>query len=291
MGWEEYLDLAVHGVSDKYQARRYKAHFRAQLLERFEYARGEGLTKEEAMGEAMAWLGDPLQLAARVSGPITEQRGWLWLLSVAQLIVGVSIVAFSLRTESFAALALGRIMALWGVVSTGLQTRRSRPLRLHLKMLRLRFHHAGHPLALREFGRMAIVGFATGIILALVASLPWSVVNANMFHPVFVSTTSSLVLSGVVVSVPWIWLRHWLGPGFYMVVLQAWAALSAAVGATALILWHEAFAPPPLFNWQPEMLAAGGWLFNFALLRFITVLTTLKERVLVGLDEEHPLLF
>lgn len=291
MDWEQYLEVAVHSVADKYQARRYKAHFRAQLLERFEQARGDGVPDQQAMTNAMAALGDPMRLAERVAEPIRQQRGWLWLLSVSQLLIGISIVAVSLRTQSFAALGLGRIMALWGVLSTGFQTRRLRPLGIRMQLLQVRLMYARRRFIRRDFWRMAAVGFGTGILLALVASLPWSVVTANMFHPVFLSATSSLLLSGLVAGVPWIRLRRWLGQGFYRVTLQAWAALSAAIGATALILWHEAFAPPPLFNWQPDMLVAGGWVFNFALLRFVAALISFKERVLVGLDEEHPPLF
>jgi hypothetical protein len=284
--WEEYLETAVAGVSDKYQARRYKAHFRAQLLEGYDRLRRQGLSESEAMAESMALLGDPRQLAQRVCGPVTQQRGWLWLLSVAELLIGISIVAFSLRTQSFAALALGRIMALWGGISAGWETRRLGRLQLRWRLLQLRLGHARRTLRVRDVERMLGVGFVTGLFLALVASLPWNVVNANMFHPVFVSMSSSLILSAVVAGWPWLMLRKWIGPSFYLVTFQAWAALSAAVSATLLILWHQGFAPPPMFNWQPEMLVAGGWIFNFALLRFISVVVAFKERVLVGLDDD-----
>jgi hypothetical protein len=42
-----------------------------------------------------------------------------------------------------------------------------------------------------------------------------------------------------------------------------------------------------MFNWQPEMLAAGGWVFNFMVLRLVTAIVTFRERVVVGLDEER----
>ncbi|PSR23129.1 MAG: hypothetical protein C7B45_04095 [Sulfobacillus acidophilus] len=286
MLWEEYLEAAVNGVADKYQARRYKAHFRAQLLEGYDRFRQMGLSESAAMAEAMASLGSPFQLAQRVCGPVTRQRGWLWLLSVIQFLMGISIVAFSLRTQSFAALALGRIMTLWGGVAAGLETRRLGRLQLRWRLLQFRLGQARRTLRLRELERMLGVGFMTGLFLALVSSLPWNIVNANMFHPVFVSMSSSLVLSAVVAGWPWLMLRKWIGASFYLVTFQAWAALCAALSATLLILWHQGFAPPPLFNWQPEMLALGGWIFNFALLRFISVLVTFKERVLVGLDDE-----
>lgn len=291
MMWEDYLNAAVGDVTDKYQARRFKAHIRAQLLERYHAGRTRGLDQERAMLGAMAELGEPAHLAERLLRPIKYQHGWLWLLSFAQLVIGVGIVAFSWKTESFAALALGRIMALWGGVSTGLQTRRSRQVRHHFTLLRIRMNHVRRNFLVRDMGRMATLGFGTGVLLALVSSLPWNVVNANMFHPVFISTTSALVLSGLVVGVPWALTRRWLGTAFYVVTLQAWAALSAALGSTALILWHQGFAPPPLFNWQPEMLILGGWLFNFAVLRMIAVVTAFKDRVLVALDDERSPLF
>ena len=291
MMWEDYLTLAVRDVADKYQARRLKASMRSELLALHAIYRAEGLNEDEALVRAMDTLGDPEHLSQRMARPMRYQHGWLWLLSVAQLIVGVGIVAVSLKTESFAALALGRIMALWGMVATGLQTRRTRDIGNHLKLLRVRLHHVRRTVKMRDFGRMVWVGFGTGLLLALVASLPWNLVTANMFHPVFLSTSSAFVLSGLTVGVPWGLLRRWVGPGFYVVTLEAWAALSAAIAATALILWHQGFAPPPLFNWPPEMLLAGGWLFNFALLRAVAVLAALKDRVLVGFDEDRSPLF
>jgi hypothetical protein len=184
-------------------------------------------------------------------------------------------------------MALGRIMALWGGVSTGFQVRKVRGVRLQFRLLQLRLRSARRGALIRGIERMTAVGFATGVLTALVASLPWNVVTANMFHPVLLSIGSSLVLSTMVVAWPWVWLRRWLGSDFYVVTLQAWAALSGAIGVTALILWHQGFAPPPLFNWQPEMLLAGGWVFNFMIIRLVTVLTTLRKRVLVGFDEHH----
>lgn len=289
--WEDYLNQAVHDVIDKYQARRIKARIRAQLLARYQGFRDQGMESAQAMARAMAAMGDPVQLAAEVAQPIKQQRGWLWILSAAQLVLGVAIMAFSLKTESFAALALGRIMALWGIVATGLQTRRGHHIRNHLQLLRWRMHRVRPGVSTGDFVRMAAVGFGTGLLLALVASLPWNVVTANTFHPVFVSTTSALALGGVVVAVPWALVRRRLGSAFHLVTLQAWAALSAALGATALVLWHQGFAPPPLYNWQPEMLIVGGWLFNFAMLRLVAVIATLKGRVLVGFDDDRSPLF
>ncbi len=287
MGWEEYLAEAVGEIADKYQARRYKAHLRAQLLERYQSHFAKGATKESAMELAMADMGDAKHVAMRVARPLSHQRGWLWLLSVAQLIVGLSIVAFSLKTESFAALALGRVMALWGVVTTGFQARRGRRFRAGFHLLQLRLRYAHRSLLLRDFWRMVAAGFVTGVLMALVASLPWNVVNANMFHPVVLSTGGSMILSGLAVVVPWTRLRRWVGQSFYLVTMQAWAALGGALGATVVILWNQGFAPPPLFNWQPELLFVGAWVFQFMLLRFVAALTTLRERVLVGWDHDR----
>ena len=287
MDWEEYLTVAVSRVADKYQARRYKAHFRAQILERYFHEIESGQEPADAMALAMDSLGDPTHLAERVSQPIRHQRGWLWLLSLAQLTAGVFIVAFSLKTESFGALALGRILTLWGAVATGFQARRFKGIHWRFRLWQLRLKTARRSVLMRDLERMTVVGFASGLMVALVASLPWNVVTANMFHPVVLSMGSSLALSGLVVAAPWVWLRRWLGQGFYLVTFQACASLSAAIGATALILWHQGFAPPPMFNWQPEMLAAGGWVFNFMVLRLVTAIVTFRERVVVGLDEER----
>lgn len=285
--WEEYLAVAVRDVTDKYQARRIKAHIRAQLLERYQAHRERGYDQDTALRLAVEDLGDPAQLAERVSQPLKYQHGWLWVLAVAQFVVGLAIVAFSLKTESFAALALGRIMTAWGVISAGLETRRARPVRHHLSVLKWRLISSRRTFSARDFGRMAGVGFVTGILMALVSSLPWNVVTANMFHPVFLSISSALVLSGLMVAVPWALLQRWIGPAFYVVTMEAWAALSAAIGATVLILWNQAFAPPPLFNWQPDMLLLGGWLFAFGVIRLIAVAGQFKGRVLVTLLDDQ----
>jgi hypothetical protein len=287
LDWEDYLTAAVSGVEDKYQARRYKAHLRAQLLEHFEQHRRAGLSRQDAMGAAMRAVGDPGQVAERVSAPIKYQRGWLWMLSLAQLTVGVVIVFISLRTQSFSALALGRIMTLWGAVSAGFQARRVRRVGIRLKFFQLRMQFHRRDRWVRDIEKMALVGFFTGILVALVASVPWNIVTTNMFHPVTLAIGSSLLMSGIVVAWPWMRLRHWLGPAFFVVSLQAWAALAASIGSTALILWHEGFAPPPLFNWQPEMLLMGGWVFYFMVLRLVTVLAHLRERALLGLDDDR----
>lgn len=287
MDWEEYLSVAVGGIADKYQARRYKAHFRAQILERYFRYVDDGMDDTAAMSAAMESLGDPFHLGERVSRPMHHQRGWLWLLSLAQLTAGVFIVAFSLKTESFGALALGRIITFWGALATGFQARRLKHIQWRFKLWQLRLSHVHRNVLMRDLERMTAVGFCSGLTVALVASIPWNVVTTNMFHPVFLSTGSSLVLSGMVIAAPWVWLRRWLGQGFYLVPFQAWASLSAAIGATALILWHEGFAPPPMFNWQPEMLVAGGWVFNFMVLRLVTAIVSVRERILVGLDDEH----
>jgi hypothetical protein len=288
MVWEEYLAVAVRDVTDKYQARRIKAHIRAQLLDRYQQYRDNGCDQETALKRAIEDLGDATQLAEQLSRPLKYQHGWLWVLAVAQFVIGLAIVAFSLKTESFAALALGRIMAAWGAVSASVQTRRARPVGHHLRVLKWRLRYSRHMFPLRDFGRMAGVGFVTGIFMALVSSLPWNVVTANMFHPVFLSITSALLLSGLVVAVPWMLLRRWVGPAFYVVTLEAWAALSAAIGATTVILWNQAFAPPPLFNWQPDMLLLGGWLFAFGIIRLLAVAGQFKGRVLmVMLDDQR----
>ncbi|NMP22083.1 hypothetical protein HIJ39_06935 [Sulfobacillus sp. DSM 109850] len=285
--WEDYLNLAVRDVADKYQARRLKARVRAQLLDLYEIYRSQGMESDQALGEAMALLGDPLKLGAALARPIKHQRGWLWLFSVAQLVLGVGIMLASYRTESFAALALGRIMALWGMLATGFQTRKSGQILSHLQLLRWHVRRAGRSVPMADFSRMVAVGFGSGILVALVAGVPWNLVTANTLHPVVVSTGSAILISGVAAAIPWALFRRRLGPAFYWVTLQAWGALGAALGATLLVLWNQGFAPPPLYNWQPELLLVGGWIFNFAVLRLVAALALLKDRVLIGLDDER----
>ncbi len=287
--WEDYLNLAVQDVRDKYQARRLKARIRAQILEYYEEFLAQGEESNHALAQALEVLGDPVQLGAALAQPLKQQRGWLWLLSVAQLVLGVGIMLVSVKTESFAALALGRIMALWGMVSTGFQTHKSGQILSHLQLLRWRVQRAGRSVRLRDFLRMVAVGFFSGLLVALVAGLPWNLVTADTFHPVLVSTGGALVLSGVAAAVPWVIMRRRLGTAFHWVTLQAWAALSGALGATLLVLWNQGFAPPPLYNWQPDLLIVGGWIFNFSTLRLVAGVATLKDRGWIGMDDDRTL--
>lgn len=287
--WEDYLDLAVQDVQDKYQARRLKARIRAQILEYYEKFRAEGQASDQALAQALEALGDPLQLGAVLAQPLKQQRGWLWLLSVAQLVLGVGIMVVSFKTESFAALALGRIMALWGMVTTGFQTHKGGQIRSHLQLLRWRVQRAGRSMRLRDVLRMVAVGFASGLLVALVAGLPWNLVTADTFHPVLVSTGGALVLSSVAAAAPWLMMRRRLGAAFYWVTLQAWGALGGALGSTALVLWNQGLAPPPLYNWQPDLLIVGGWIFNFAILRLVAGIATLKDRGWIGMDDDRTL--
>jgi len=282
--WEDYLAQATRPIRDKYQARRIKAEIRHQLLQKRQTYMAQGWDSEQALMQAMRDLGDPEVLGRKLSLPIRQQHGWLWLFSVAQLLVGVGMMIVSLKTEAFADLALGRMMALWGGLATGIQTLRIRDIRHHLVILRWRMHEF-HEMRSRGFFRMMGVGGLVGVALALVTSLPWNFVNANMAHPVLISFSAAFLLAWIVTWVPWVLARRFIGPRLYWVTSQGWAALLASVAYTAMVEWHQAFAPPPLFNWPPAMLLVGSWVFNFLMVRAVAAVTALWSRSGWGYDE------
>lgn len=283
--WEEYLDQATSQIVNKYQARRLQARIRETLLDMREGLMDEGVLPESALALAMERLGDPRQLARQMAIPERHQHGWLWLLSVAQLALGLGLLLVSVKTESFASLALGRILALWGILSTGLYTRRGHGLKDNLRFLRWRIHAHSGP-RLRVWGRVMLVGAIPGVVGAFIVGMPWNMVSTNVFHPVVVSSTLGIMLAVVAVWIPWVLLRRHVGSAFHLVTFQAWASLSATLAYTGLVLWHEGFTPPPLYNWQPELLMVGSWLFSFVALRALSFMTTLKERAFTGLDED-----
>lgn len=277
--WEEYLDRATSRIVNKYHRRRVAATLRHQLLEIRAELIAAGVESQRALNLAMQRLGDPDRLAESVAVPDRQQRGWLFLISVAQLVFGIGLLVVSVRTEFFAALALGRVVTLWGIISTAVHTLTQNGLKHNLALLRARWRFWLHTTGWRDFAKMVGAGALGGVLAAFLGSLPWSLVTTNMFHPVMLSEAMFLVLVVLAAWGPWIGFKRRIGQAFFSVTLQAWASLSATASYLALISWHSGLVPPPLFNWDPALFVAGSWMFNFSALRSLTFVLAVKERL------------
>lgn len=284
--WEEYLDQSTESIVNKYHARRVQAKIRHQLLSMREELIGQGYPETMAMALAMQKLGDPRRLSERYAVADRRQRGFLWLLSLTQMLFGLTLLAGSIRTESFAALALGRVVTLWGVISTSIHSLNQQGLKKNLTLLRSRWRLMVTQPVFSGWVRMMGIGGISGILAALVGGLPWNFVTTNMMHPVLLSESMSFFFLVLAVWLPWIGLRRLAGTAFWMVPMQAWASLSATVAYTGLLIWHASFVPPPFFNWQPILFMVGSWVFNFAALRALTFIMSVRERVDPWSDDE-----
>ncbi|MDA8193793.1 MAG: hypothetical protein M0Z53_07340 [Thermaerobacter sp.] len=276
--WETYLDEASSRIVNKYHARRVQAQLRQELLAIRAELVGAGVSAEAAMSLAMQRLGDPAVLAEQVAVSDRQQRGWLFLFSLAELVFGIGIMLVSVRTEFLAAMALGRIVALWGFVSTAIHSVNQNGLRQNLLLLRRRWRLWIGAIAFRDVWRMTATGAVSGVLAALLGALPWSVVNARMFHPVMTTEALSAMLVAAAVWGPWVLVRRRIGPAFFSVTLQAWASFSVTVAYVALISWRAGLVPPPLFNWDPALFVTGSWMFSFVSLRALTFLFAIRER-------------
>lgn len=282
--WEEYLDQSTSLIVNKYHARRAQAKIRQQLLSLYGQYIEQGMEPRLAQQMAMVELGHPELNAKKFALSDRRQRGWLWLISFAQLLVGLGLIGLSLRTESLATLALGRILSLWGFVATGMHTANQNGLRQNLALLRLRLHRRGK--VPQGLFRMIAVGAISGVAAALLCSLPWNFVTANTIHPVLVSESASVMLSLIAAWGPWLVFRKHLNRGFRSISLQMVAALSATVVYTLLVVWKDGFVPPPLFNWNPEMFLLGSFVYYFALIRGLTFVVGVKQRFEPWAEEE-----
>ncbi|MCL4318508.1 MAG: hypothetical protein M1596_01200 [Firmicutes bacterium] len=282
--WEEYLDQSTSLIVNKYHARRAQAKIRQQLLSLYGQYIERGMEPRLAQQMAMVDLGRPELNAQKFALPDRRQRGWLWLISFSQLLIGIGLVGLGWRTESLATLALGRILALWGFVATAMHTANQNGLRQNLALLRLRLHRRGQ--VPQGLYRMILVGAISGVAAALLCSLPWNFVTTNTIHPVFVSESSSVMLSLIAAWGPWLVFRKHLVRGFRSVSLQVVAALSGTLVYTLLLVWKDGFVPPPLFNWNSEMFLLGSFVYYFALIRGLTFIVGVKQRIEPWTDEE-----
>ena len=286
--WEDYLDQSTSQIVNKYHARRIQAKIRQQLLSIYHEGMDRGMSSRVAQQMAMVELGDPLANAKKFALPDRRQRGWLWVISFSQLMLGLGIIGIGLRSESLATLALGRIMALWGFTTTGIHTAHQSGLRQNLALLHLRLHRQSRipPGVFRVIG----VGALSGLAAATLCSLPWNFVTTNTIHPVLVSESASIMLSLIATWGPWLVFRKYLSEGFRSVFLQLVAAFSATLVYTVLLMWKAGFVPPPLFNWNPAMFLLGSFVYDFGLLRGLTFIMALTQRVELWIDEEvHPI--
>lgn len=286
--WEDYLDQSTSQIVNKYHARRIQAKIRQQLLSIYFGCLDRGMSSRVAQQMAMVELGDPFANARKFALPDRRQRGWLWVISFSQLMLGLGIIGIGLRSESLATLALGRIMALWGFATTGIQTANQNGLRQNLALLRLRLHQKNRlPSGLF---RVMGLGALSGVAAATLCSLPWNFVTTNTIHPVLVSESASILLSLIATWGPWLVFRKYLSEGFRSVFLQLVAAFSATLVYTVLLMWKAGFVPPPLFNWNPAMFLLGSFVYDFGLLRGLTFIMAMTQRVELWIDEEvHPI--
>lgn len=276
--WEEYLDLATSQIVNKYHARRVQAQLRHQLLTSFQDLLDQGLHKDAALTMAMTRMGDAHHLAQKVAEPDRQQRGWLLVFAVVEFVFGLGIIAVSYRTEFIAAMVLGRIVAVWGFLSTGIHSIRQQGLLQNLQILRRRWRLWLGAMVTRDTIRMTTVGVIAGGLAALLGAVPWSVVSNNTIDPVLTTEVLSVMLISGAFWGPWLLLRRWIGGSFFSVTLQAWASLSATASYLMLISWHAGLIPPPLFNWDPALFMTGMWMFSFVSLRSLTFIIAIRER-------------
>lgn len=284
--WEEYLDQAVQPIVNKYQARRLKAKIRSRLLLLREQYMVDAIDSQTALLKAMETLGSPEWLAERFAEPECRERGWLWLISIMQLGFGVGIMVVSTSTESLAALALGRVVTLLAVFSTGIHTVNQNGLRKNLWLMRMRWNLSLSRTTWGTWSRITTIGILSGALAAVLGSVPWMIVTTNMTHPIAMSETLGIVIAVFSMWAPWIIFRNFTGLAFFSVTWQLWASFSATLFYSLLVTWHAGFIPPPLFNWQPVLFMSGTWVFYFASLRVLAFVLGTLQRIDPWSDDE-----
>ncbi len=263
--WEEYLERAASTVSNKYRARRLKARLRAQLVDVYREAVGQGMAHDRASSEAMRRLGTPEAVAVRLTAPERQQHGWLWSISVVELVVGLAIMMVSMHSQYLAGMAFGRIVSLWGVLATALHSRHPGNVLRALKSLRER-----HPWA-RFSGRIVLramgVGAVSGALGGLLLIVPWNLINANVIDPVILSEGSMVAVAVAVALGPWMVRPSWRNQFLASVALQVYAGTAAAMTYAGLLWWHPGLVPPPFFNWNLPLTAVSGFAAYFGCIR------------------------
>lgn len=261
--WEEYIERASASVPNKYRRRRFKARVRGELLSHLTELRGRGLDNEAAMREAMALMGEPETLIVRLAEAEPRQQGWLWTLSVTELAVGLAIMLASMHSEYLAGMAVGRVVSLWGVVATVLNSRHPGRIRQAFRSLRA----GGFAPLPRMAVKAVFLGALSGGLGALFTIMPWNLIDNNVVDPMVLSEVSMGVLALAIALVPWMIRRSWREALLRSVALQVYAGTGGAVAYATLLWWHPGLVPPPFFNWNPPLMVVAGFLAYFGSVR------------------------
>ncbi|MCY0880680.1 MAG: hypothetical protein OWS74_01680, partial [Firmicutes bacterium] len=171
---QDYLDRSTRLIINKYRKRHVQAALRSEVMRRYRQIIAQGEQENDALRRAMMEVGTADRLARRVAAPEQQQRIWLWLIALAQLLSGVGLLLWAGRTESLAEMAVGRIVMLWGMVTTGVY---SVPLYKMREMLRHLPHYLrrrswwqhGSPMRawIKMLGVGAISGFSAAVLCGL----------------------------------------------------------------------------------------------------------------------------
>ncbi len=275
--WEEYLERAVSAIPNKYRARRLKARLRAQLLDIYHEAVGQGMVHDRASAQAMRRLGTPEAVAVRLTAPERQQHGWLWSISVIELVVGLAIMTVSMHSQYLAGMAFGRLVSLWGVLATALHSRHPSHLLRSLRSLRQRQpwgHYSGR-IVLRAMGVGAVSGALGGLLLIV----PWNLINANVIDPVVLSEVSMVAVAVAVALGPWMVRPAWRNQFLVSVALQVYAGTAAALTYAGLLWWHPGLVPPPFFNWNLPLTAFSGFAAYFGCIRLYRFWVQVREPI------------
>ncbi|AUW95137.1 hypothetical protein [Sulfobacillus sp. hq2] len=284
--WEDYLEQATHLIMNKYHKRRAQAKIRQQLLSIWADQIAQGTDRAQAAVMAMATLGNPEVMAVKLAEPLRQQRGWLWLVSVAQLLAGLGLLVASFRTESLADMAVGRVLTAWGFFSTSLNTFHHSGLRQNIVLAMRNVRFGLSRIAWAQGLVVMATAALSGALAAVLCSLPWVFVPNTVFHPVAVSDSLGLALFAMAAWGPWWLFRKRLVTAFREITWQIWASLTATAVYTILLVWNGQFVPPPFFNWQPELYVLGSFVSFFAALRIFAFFFSLKERIEPWRDDE-----
>ncbi len=284
--WQDYLEAATLGIANKYQRRRAQAKVRYQLLSIWSELTQNGVNRDIATSRATEVLGDPHVLAGKLSAPLRQQRGWLWLVSFSQLLAGLGLLGISFRTASLADMAVGRVLTLWGFAMTGLNSYHYKELWTNLKIALRNWRLSLSWVSWGQRARTIAVAAMSGLLSALLCALPWEIIPNTMFHPVAVSDLLGLTSFVFAAWSPYHLFRRHIRMTFRDITWQIWAAMTSTVVYTLLVVWNGGFTPPPLFNWQPELFILGSFGSFFSALRLYSFLLALKQRIEPWNDDE-----
>ncbi len=284
--WEEYLRVATRDIANKYHRRRAQAKIRHQLLSIWSELTQNGESADTAILLAAEALGDPEVLAAKLAAPLRQQRGWLWLVSFSQLLAGLGLLVVSFRTASLADMAVGRVLTLWGFAMTGFNSYHYRELWANLTIALRNWRLSLTWVSWGQRARTVAVAAMSGLLSALLCALPWQIIPNTIFHPVAVSDLLGLTSFVFAAWSPYHLFRRHIRMAFRDITWQIWASLVSTLVYTFMVVWNGQFAPPPFFNWQPELFILGSFGSFFSALRLYSFLLSLKQRIEPWNDDE-----